>query len=71
MKTVFLKDSVLSELEADYMVSLLSNIIPAAMNIWYQHSKTESPMESCKQKSIAETEKGYSKAGWRKIASQG
>ena len=30
MKTVFLKDSALSEREADYMVSLLANIIPAA-----------------------------------------
>lgn len=45
MKAVFLKDSALSERETDYMVSLLANIIPAAMNIWYQHGKTESPME--------------------------
>lgn len=41
MKTIFLKDSAFSEREADYMVSLLANIIPADMNIRYQHGKTD------------------------------
>lgn len=45
MKEVFLKEIALSECEADYMVSLLANIIPAAMNTWYLHDKSESPME--------------------------
>lgn len=45
MKAVFLKDTAFSEYEADYMVSLLANMIPAAMNIWYQHGKRESPLE--------------------------
>lgn len=45
MKKVFLKDMTLSECEADYMVSLLANIIPAAMNIWYRHGRNELPME--------------------------
>ena len=35
MKTIFLKDSAFSEREADYMISLLANIIPADMNIRY------------------------------------
>ena len=41
MKTIFLKDSAFSEREADYMVSLLANIIPSDMNIRYQHGKTD------------------------------
>nr|DAQ43950.1 MAG TPA: hypothetical protein [Caudoviricetes sp.] len=41
MKTTFLKDSAFSKREADYMVSLLANIIPSDMNIRYQHSKTD------------------------------
>lgn len=45
MKAVFLTDAALSEREADYMVSLLANIIPAAMNVWYRHGKNESPVE--------------------------
>lgn len=45
MKKVFLKDAILSDGEEDYMVSLLANIIPAAMNIWYRHGRNESPME--------------------------
>ncbi len=45
MKAIFLKDTALSEKESDYMVSLLANIIPAAMNTWYQHGKSESPAE--------------------------
>ncbi len=43
MKAIFLNDTTLSEQETDYLVSILANIIPAAMNIWYRHGKTESP----------------------------
>ena len=45
MEAIFLKDASLSEQETDYLVSLLANIIPAAMNTWYRHGKQESPME--------------------------
>ena len=45
MKAIFLKNTALSECEADYMVSLLANIIPAAMNTWYLHGKSESSTE--------------------------
>lgn len=45
MKKVFLNDTTFSDREADYMVSLLANIIPAAMNIWYRHGRSESPIE--------------------------
>ena len=43
MKKIFLKDMTLSEKEADYLVSILSNIIPAAVNTWYLHGKKETP----------------------------
>jgi len=42
MKAIFLNDTTLSEQETDYLVSILANIIPAAMNIWYRHGKIES-----------------------------
>lgn len=45
MKAVFLKNTTISEWEADYMTSLLANIIPAAMNTWYLHGKSESSAE--------------------------
>lgn len=43
MKRVFLQEHGISEREADYMTALLANIIPAAMQTWYLHGKTESP----------------------------
>lgn len=45
MKKVFLEGSDISDHEADYLVSLLANIIPAAVNVWYQHGRTESAQE--------------------------
>lgn len=45
MKKIFLKDTFLSEQEADYMTSLLANIIPAAMHTWYLHGRRETPVE--------------------------
>lgn len=45
MKKIFLKDTSVTEYEVDYMVSILANIIPAVMNTWYQHGKSESPAE--------------------------
>ena len=45
MKRIFLKDITITDKEADYLVSLLANIIPAAVNIWYLHGKAETPEE--------------------------
>lgn len=45
MKKLFLADVSLSEKEANYLVAILTNIIPAAMNIWYQHGQRETPQE--------------------------
>lgn len=45
MKKLFFVNVNMSENEADYMVSILANIIPASMNIWYQHGKVETPKE--------------------------
>ena len=43
MKEIFLKDEKVSDVEADYLVSILANIIPAAVNVWYLHGRKESP----------------------------
>ena len=45
LKQLFLGDISLSDREADYLVSILANIIPAAVNTWYLHGKTETPKE--------------------------
>ena len=45
LKQLFLEDISLSDKEADYLVSVLANIIPAAVNTWYLHGKTETPKE--------------------------
>lgn len=45
MEQLFLDDVSLSDQEADYLISLLSNLIPAAINVWYLHGKTETPQE--------------------------
>lgn len=45
MKRIFLKDVTVTDKEADYLVSLLINIIPAAVNVWYSHGKNETPEE--------------------------
>lgn len=45
MKKIFLEDVSISDYQADYLVSILANIIPAAMNTWYLHGKNETPLE--------------------------
>lgn len=45
MKRIFLKDTTVSEWESDYLIALLANIIPAAMDAWYRHGRTESASE--------------------------
>lgn len=45
LKQLFLKDVTISNIEADYLVSILANIIPAAVNVWYQHGKKETSMQ--------------------------
>lgn len=45
MKQIFLTDVTITDSEADYLVSLLANIIPAAVNVWYLHGKKETPEE--------------------------
>ena len=45
LKKIFLENVSLSDNEADYLVSILANIIPAAVNTWYLHGKTESSEE--------------------------
>lgn len=45
MKHIFLEDTALDAQQADYLAAVLANIIPAALTVWYQHGKTESPEE--------------------------
>lgn len=45
MKKLFLKNMTISGTEADYLVSILANIIPASVNVWYLHGKKEAPNE--------------------------
>lgn len=45
MKEVFLKDTTISDSEADYLSAILATLIPASVNIWYLHGKTDTPNE--------------------------
>ena len=45
MRDIFLQNVALSDTEADYLVSVLTNMIPAAVRVWYLHGKTETPKE--------------------------
>lgn len=42
LKTVYLKGTELREQELDYLVSILSGIIPSVINVWYSHGQSES-----------------------------
>ena len=55
VKAVYVREDDLSPDEADYLVSILTNIIPAVMNIWYEHGQKESETEILRiaSKSIA------------------
>ena len=44
-KKVFLKGTVISENESDYLSAILATLIPASVNVWYLHGKTETPEE--------------------------
>ena len=45
MKDIFLKDTAISDAEADYLSAILATLIPASVNVWYLHGKKESPKE--------------------------
>ncbi len=42
LKAVFLKETELTEQELDYLVSILSGMIPSVINVWYSHGQSES-----------------------------
>lgn len=45
MKALFLENATISDREADYLTAVLATLIPAAVNVWYLHGKTETPQE--------------------------
>ena len=45
MKALFLENTTISDREADYLTAVLATLIPAAVNVWYLHGKTETPQE--------------------------
>lgn len=45
MKDIFLEKMTITEKDTDYLVSLLATLIPASINVWYLHGKTETPQE--------------------------
>ncbi len=49
MKKIFLENVMISDSEADYLISVLANIIPAALNVWGLHGKAESSIEIYKK----------------------
>lgn len=45
MKEFFLKDATISDDEADYLSAILATLIPASVNVWCLHGKTDTPSE--------------------------
>lgn len=41
IRDVIIKDKLLRDAEADYLVAILSGILPAAMDIWHRHGQKE------------------------------
>jgi hypothetical protein len=42
VKAIFIRESNMSEDDAEYLVSILTGIIPSVINVWYSHGQTES-----------------------------
>lgn len=45
VRRVYVKDVRVTDVEADYLVSILTSILPAAIRVWYEHGQRESPEE--------------------------
>ena len=49
IKTIYIRESKMSEEDADYLVSILTGIIPSVVNVWYSHEQRESADEIFKR----------------------
>jgi len=49
IKTIYIRESKMSEEDADYLVSILTGIIPSVINVWYSHEQRESADEIFKR----------------------
>jgi len=45
VNAIYVHNANLSEQDADYLVSVLTGIIPSVINIWYMHGQKESADE--------------------------
>ena len=45
LKTIYAHESKMDEQDADYLVSVLTGIIPSVINVWYMHGQRESADE--------------------------
>jgi len=45
VKAIYVREKNMSEQEADYLVSVLTGIIPSVINVWYLHGQRESADE--------------------------
>ena len=45
VKRVYIREAEITEADADYLISILTSILPAVMNTWYEHGKKESAEE--------------------------
>lgn len=45
VKTIYVREANMSEQDADYLVSVLTGIIPSVINVWYMHGQRESADE--------------------------
>ena len=45
VKTIYVRETNMSEQDADYLVSVLTGLIPSVINVWYMHGQRESADE--------------------------
>ncbi len=45
IKSIYIRESQISERDADYLVSILTGMIPSVINVWYSHGQRESADE--------------------------
>ena len=45
IRTVFIRDTAISDNDADFLISILTGIIPSVIHVWYEHGQIETAEE--------------------------
>ena len=45
IRTIFIRDTAISDNDADFLISILSGMIPSVIHVWYEHGQIETAEE--------------------------